>query len=102
MPSLDYADDVVGLTTAGEAQRYQQDYRVVVDPYRKVVDPATIDLSAASAIGDPDAYLGPGASPGGSSGSCNPLPPGGGGSTTYLELQPGFAAFRRSADAGLS
>ena len=85
-PSLDYADDAVGLTTAGEAQRYQQDYRVVVDPYRKVVDPATIDLSAASAIeSDPDAYLGPGATPGGSSGSCNPLPTGGGGSTTYLE-----------------
>tara|TARA_B100000745_G_scaffold96116_1_gene60812 strand:- start:13467 stop:15206 length:1740 start_codon:yes stop_codon:yes gene_type:complete len=85
-PSLEYADDAVGLTTAGEAQRYQQDYRIVVDPYRKVVDPATIDLSAASAIeSDPDAYLGPGASPGGSSGSCDPLPPGGGGSTTYLE-----------------
>ena len=85
-PSLDYADDAVGLTTAGEAQRYQQDYRVVVDPYRKVVDPATIDLSAASAIeGDPDAYLGPSGAPGGSTGSCNPLPPGGGGSTTYLE-----------------
>ena len=68
-PSLDYADDAVGLTTAGEAQRYQEDYRVVIDPYRKVVDPATIDLSAASAIeSDPDAYLGPGASPGGSSG----------------------------------
>tara|TARA_B100000678_G_scaffold246419_1_gene219253 strand:- start:1143 stop:2876 length:1734 start_codon:yes stop_codon:yes gene_type:complete len=85
-PSLDYADDAVGLTTAGEAQRYQQDYRVVVDPYRKVVDPATIDLSAASAIeADPDTYLGPSGAPGGSTGSCNPLPLGGGGSTTYLE-----------------
>ena len=38
------------MSAAGEAQRYQQDYQVVVDPYRKVVDPATIDLSAASAI----------------------------------------------------
>ena len=50
-PTLDYVDDPTGLPTAGEAARYQQDYKTVVDPYRKVVDPATIDLSAASAIG---------------------------------------------------
>ncbi|MEM6409971.1 MAG: conjugal transfer protein TraN [Pseudomonadota bacterium] len=85
-PSLDYDDDPAGLTTAGEAARYQQDYQVVVDPYRKIVDPATIDLSSASAIEeDPDTYLGPGVAPGGSTGTCSPLPPGGGGATTYLE-----------------
>lgn len=85
-PSLDYEDDPVGLSTAGEAARYQQDYQVVIDPYRKVVDPTTIDLSSASAIeSDPDAYLGPGVSPGGATGTCNPLPSGRGGSTTYLE-----------------
>lgn len=85
-PTLDYVDDPTGLTTAGEAARYQQDYKTVVDPYRKVVDPATIDLSSASAIEkDPDTYLGPGVGPGGATGTCNPLPPGGGGATTYLE-----------------
>ncbi|MEO1489384.1 MAG: conjugal transfer protein TraN, partial [Pseudomonadota bacterium] len=57
-----------------------------VDPHRKVVDPTTIDLSSAQAIaGDPDAYLGPGVNPGGSTGTCNPLPHGAGGATTYLE-----------------
>ena len=85
-PTLDYVEDPVGLSAAGEAARYQQDYKVVVDPYRTVVDPATIDLSAASAIEkDPDTYLGPGAGIGGSTGTCSPLPPGGGGATTYLE-----------------
>ena len=85
-PTLDYVEDPVGLTAAGEAARYQQDYKVVVDPYRTVVDPATIDLSAASAIEkDPDTYLGPGAGLGGATGTCSPLPPGGGGATTYLE-----------------
>lgn len=85
-PTLDYVDDPTGLSTAGEAARYQQDYQTVVDPYRKVVDPATIDLSSATAIEkDPDTYLGPGVGPGGSTGTCNPLPPGGGGTTTYLE-----------------
>ena len=85
-PSLDYADDAVGLTTAGEAQRYQQDYQVVVNPYRTVVDPTTIDLSSASLIeADPDAYLGPSGAPTGSTGSCNPVPSGGGGATSYLE-----------------
>lgn len=77
-PTLDYVDDPTGLSTAGEAARYQQDYQTVVDPYRKVVDPATIDLSSATAIEkDPDTYLGPGVGPGGSTGTCNPLPPGG-------------------------
>jgi conjugal transfer mating pair stabilization protein TraN len=85
-PSLDYDDDPVGLSTAGEAARYQQDYQVVVDPYRTVFDPATIDLSSAKLIEeDPDTYLGPGVAPDGSTGTCNPLPPGGGGTTTYLE-----------------
>ena len=85
-PALDYVDDPTGLSTAGEAARYQQDYQTVVDPYRKVVDPATIDLSSATAIEkDPDTYLGPGVGPGGTTGTCNPLPPGGGGTTTYLE-----------------
>lgn len=85
-PTLDYDDDPVGLSTAGEAARYQQDYQVVVDPYRTVFDPATIDLSSAKLIEeDPDTYLGPGVAPDGSTGTCNPLPPGGGGTTTYLE-----------------
>ena len=85
-PTLDYVEDPTGLSTAGEAARYQQDYQTVVDPYRKVVDPATIDLSSATAIEqDPDTYLGPGVGPGGATGTCNPLPPGGGGTTTYLE-----------------
>ena len=85
-PHLDYVEDPVGLSTAGEAQRYADDYRTVVDPYRTTFDPATIDLSSAQAIeADPDTYLGPGVAPDGSAGTCDPLPPGGGGTTTYLE-----------------
>ncbi len=86
IPARRYVDDPKGLTTAGEAQRYQEQYRTVVDPRRKVVDPATIDLSSASAIeGDPDRYLGAGAGIGGEANTCSPLPPGGDGATTYLE-----------------
>ncbi|MEL7196813.1 MAG: conjugal transfer protein TraN [Pseudomonadota bacterium] len=85
-PHLDYVEDPVGLSTAGEAQRYVDDYRTVVDPYRTTFDPTTIDLSSAEAIeADPDTYLGPGVAPHGSAGTCDPLPPGGGGTTTYLE-----------------
>ena len=84
-PTLDYVEDPEGLSTAGEAQRYREEYQVVVDPYRTVFDPATIDLSSAQAIErDPDTYLGPGA-PDGSTGTCEPLPTGGGGDTVYLE-----------------
>ncbi|MEL6621661.1 MAG: conjugal transfer protein TraN [Pseudomonadota bacterium] len=85
-PHLDYVEDPVGLSTAGEAQRYAEDYQTVVDPYRTTFDPTTIDLSSAQAIeADPDTYLGPGVAPNGSSGTCNPLPSGGGGALTYLE-----------------
>lgn len=85
-PQFDYVEDPEGLSTAGEAQRYQDNYRVVADPYRTVFDPATIDLSSARLIeSDPDTYLGPGAFPDGSAGTCSPLPPGGGGAITYLE-----------------
>lgn len=85
-PQFDYVEDPAGLSTAGEAQRYQDNYRVVADPYRTVFDPATIDLSSARLIeSDADTYLGPGASPDGSAGACAPLPPGGGGAATYLE-----------------
>lgn len=105
-PQHDFVDDPIGLTAAGEAQRYQDNYRVVVDPYRTIVDPATIDLSAAQTIaGDPETYLGSAAPGGGSTGTCNPLPPGGGGSVTYLEScnagsQPYDEA--RSCNASLS
>lgn len=85
-PQFDYVEDPIGLSTAGEAQRYQDNYRVIVDPYRTTFDPTTIDLSSARAIeGDPDAYLGPGAGLGGADGTCNPLPSGGGGATSYFE-----------------
>jgi conjugal transfer mating pair stabilization protein TraN len=85
-PQHDYVDDPVDLTAAGEAQRYQDNYRVVVDPYRTIVDPTTIDLSRAQTIAaDPETYLGSAAPGGGTNGTCNPLPPGGGGSITYLE-----------------
>lgn len=39
-PQFDYVEDPAGLSTAGEAQRYQDNYRVVADPYRTVFDPA--------------------------------------------------------------
>lgn len=85
-PQFDYVENPAGLSTAGEAQRYQDNYRVVADPYRTVFDPATIDLSSARLIeSDPDTYLGSGASPDGSAGACSPLPTGSGGTTTYLE-----------------
>lgn len=85
-PQHDFVDDPIGLTAAGEAQRYQDNYRVVIDPYRTIVDPTTIDLSAAQTIaGDPESYLGSATPGGGSTGTCNPLPPGGGGAVTYLE-----------------
>ena len=73
-PHLDYVEDPVGLSTAGEAQRYADDYRTVVDPYRTTFDPTTIDLSSAQAIeADPDTYLGPGGGRSGASGTCDPL-----------------------------
>lgn len=85
-PSYNYVENPEGLTTAGEAQRYQENYRVVTNPYRPVFDPATIDLSSARLIeSDPDTYLGAGAGPGGATGTCSPLPAGGGGETTYFE-----------------
>ncbi|MEO0699091.1 MAG: hypothetical protein AAFY81_05150, partial [Pseudomonadota bacterium] len=85
-PHLDFVEDPVGLSTAGEAQRYADDYQTVLDPYRTTFDPTTIDLSSAQAIeADPDTYLGPGVAPDGSSGTCNPLPSGSGGALTYLE-----------------
>lgn len=85
-PTFDYVEDPVGLSAAGEAQRYQESYQVVVDPYRTTFDPTTLDLSSATAIEqDPDTFLGTGGGIGGSTGSCSPLPPGSGGSITYLE-----------------
>lgn len=86
VPSRDYVDDPVGLTAAGEAQRYRDEYRVIVDPYRPRFDSNTVDLSVGRLIeADPDAYLGAGGGPGGAAGACNPLPPGSTGTTTYLE-----------------
>lgn len=88
IPEQRYADDPVGLTAAGEAERFQEHYRAVIDPHRKVFDPATIDLSSASAIADnPDSYLGAGVGAGiaGETSTCTLLPPGGNGRTTYLE-----------------
>lgn len=86
IPAKRYVDDPIGLTTAGEAQRYQEQYRTVVDPRRRVFDPATIDLSSASAIeGDPDRFLGASPGIGGEANTCSPLPPGGDGATSYLE-----------------
>ena len=85
-PTFDYVEDPVGLSAAGEAQRYQESYQIVVDPYRTTFDPTTLDLSSATAIEqDPDTFLGTGGGIGGSTGSCSPLPPGSGGSITYLE-----------------
>ncbi|WP_179506813.1 MULTISPECIES: conjugal transfer protein TraN [unclassified Sphingomonas] len=86
IPAQRYSDDPIGLTAAGEAQRYQEQYRTVVAPHRKVFDPATIDLSSASAIeGNPDKYLGAGSGVGGETKTCTPLPGGGTGTTSYLE-----------------
>ena len=86
LPQNDYADDVPGLDSAGASAQYNEDYQVVVDPYRTTFDPATIDLSSAQAIeGDPDTYLGPGTTIDGTAGTCEPLPETGGGSLTYLE-----------------
>lgn len=86
LPETSMADDPEGLSAAGEARRGDDSYATVIDPYRPTFDPTTIDLAAADLVSnDPDAYLGTGIGLAGGAGSCEPLPPGGGSSSTYLE-----------------
>ena len=86
IPAADLADDPDALTSQGELQRSGDPYNTIIDPYRPVFDPTTIDLSSAQSIAaDPDAVLGTGMDLGGGTGSCEPLPAGGGGTSTYLD-----------------
>ncbi|MGE4404352.1 conjugal transfer protein TraN [Pseudomonas sp.] len=82
-----YLDDEEGLTDAGVNARYSDpNYSVVIDPARPEFDPSTIDLSAAKTIEDtPESFLGTGMGVGGSTASCEPLPNGGAGPSTYYE-----------------
>jgi conjugal transfer mating pair stabilization protein TraN len=87
LPESAYQSDPDALIAAGSSSASTSEaVQVVKDPSRPYFDPKTIDVSAAKAIeDDPKAFTGTGISTGGAAGSCEPLPSGGAGSSTYYQ-----------------
>lgn len=80
------AEDPQALASQGAAARDTGATRIVLDPRRPVVDPATIDLTAAQQVeAAPDGFLGAGEGIAGSRAGCQPLPGSSSGQVTYYE-----------------
>ena len=75
------------LTAQGETAAYSDPYiAVITDPARPYFDPTTIDMERGLAIEQtPEEFLGTGLDVNGSANACEPLPPGAGSDSFYLE-----------------